>query len=125
MDYIETIAKYLYEEYEEAYDTIPTDFNFIDNTYAIELKIAENITDNYYKDDISLQVRVVGLVENKYKIINKSLTLLEELNKLDIIIDNYSYRIIKENVPYTSYTDEDKFNSVLMLNIIKYNEYNE
>ena len=122
MDYIETIADYLYKEYEEAYDTIPTDFNFIDNTYAIEFKIAENITDNYYKDDISLQVRVVGLVENKYKIINKALTLLEELNKLDIIIDNYSYRIIKENVPYTSYTDEDKFNSVLMLNIQKYNE---
>ena len=122
MDYIETIADYLYKEYEEAYDTIPTDFNFIDNTYAIEFKIAENITDNYYKDDISLQVRVVGLVENKYKIINKALTLLEELNKIDIIIDNYSYRIIKENVPYTSYTDEDKFNAVLMLNIIKYNE---
>ena len=122
MDYIETIADYLYKEYEEAYDTIPTDFNFIDNTYAIEFKIAENITDNYYKDDISLQVRVVGLVENKYKIINKALTLLEELNKIDIIIDNYSYRIIKENVPYTSYTDEDKFNVVLMLNIIKYNE---
>ena len=122
MDYIETIADYLYKEYEEAYDTIPTDFNFIDNTYAIEFKIAENITDNYYKDDISLQVRVVGLVENKYKIINKALTLLEELNKLDIITDNYSYRIIKENVPYTSYTDEDKFNAVLMLNIQKYNE---
>ena len=122
MDYIETIATYLYKEYEEAYDTIPTDFNFIDNTYAIEFKIAENITDNYYKDDISLQVRLVGLVENKYKIINKALTLLEELNKLDIITDNYSYRIIKENVPYTSYTDEDKFNAVLMLNIIKYNE---
>ena len=122
MDYIETIATYLYKEYEEAYDTIPTDFNFIDNTYAIEFKIAENITDNYYKDDISLQVRVVGLVENKYKIINKALTLLEELNKIDIIIDNYSYRIIKENVPYTSYTDEDKFNAVLMLNIQKYNE---
>ena len=48
--------------------------------------------------------------------------MLEELNKIDIIIDNYSYRIIKENVPYTSYTDEDKFNVVLMLNIIKYNE---
>ena len=122
MDYIETIADYLYKEYEEAYDTIPTDFNFIDNTYAIEFKIAENITDNYYKDDISLQVRVVGLVENKYKIINKALTLLEELNKIDIITDNYNYRIINENVPYTSYTDEDKFNVVLMLNIIKYNE---
>lgn len=122
MDYIETIATYLYKKYEEAYDTIPADFNFIDNTYAIEFKIAENITDNYYKDNISLQVRVVGLVENKYKIINKALTLLEELNKIDIITDNYSYRIIKENVPYTSYKDEDKFNVVLMLNIIKYNE---
>lgn len=122
MNYIETIADYLFTKYPDAYDTIPTDFNFIDNTYAIELKIAENITDNYYKDDISLQVRVVGLVENKYKIINKALTLLEELNKTDIITDNYNYRIIKENVPYTSYTDEDKFNSVLMLNIQKYNE---
>lgn len=122
MDYIETIATYLYKKYEEAYDTIPADFDFINNLYAIELKIAESVTDNYYNDTISLRVRVVGVVDNKYSIISKAYELLEELNKLDIITDNYSYRIIKENVPYTSYTDEDKFNSVLMLNIIKYNE---
>ena len=122
MNYIETIADYLFSKYPDAYDPIPADFDFINNPYAIEIKIGESVTDNYYNDAISLQVRVVGLVENKYKIINKALTLLEELNKIDIIIDNYSYRIIKENVPYTSYTDEDKFNVVLMLNIQKYNE---
>ena len=122
MNYIETIADYLFTKYPDAYDPIPADFDFINNLYAIEIKIAESVTDNYYNDTISLQVRVVGVVDNKYSIISKTYELLEELNKLDIITDNYSYRIIKENVPYTSYTDEDKFNSVLMLNIIKYNE---
>ena len=122
MNYIETIADYLFTKYPDAYDPIPADFDFINNPYAIEIKIAESVTDNYYNDTISLQVRVVGVVDNKYYIISKAYELLEELNKLDIITDNYSYRIIKENVPYTSYTDEDKFNAVLMLNIIKYNE---
>ena len=122
MNYIETIADYLFSKYPDAYDPIPADFDFINNPYVIELKIAESVTDNYYNDTISLQVRVVGVVDNKYSIISKAYELLEELNKLDIITDNYSYRIIKENVPYTSYTDEDKFNSVLMLNIQKYNE---
>ena len=122
MNYIETIADYLFTKYPDAYDPIPADFDFINNLYAIEIKIAESVTDNYYNDTISLQVRVVGVVDNKYSIISKAYELLEELNKLDIITDNYNYRIIKENVPYTSYTDEDKFNSVLMLNIIKYNE---
>ena len=122
MNYIEAIADYLFSKYPDAYDPIPADFDFINNPYVIELKIAESVTDNYYNDTISLQVRVVGVVDNKYSIISKSYELLEELNKLDIIIDNYSYRIIKENVPYTSYTDEDKFNSVLMLNVQKYNE---
>lgn len=122
MNYIETIADYLFSKYPDAYDPIPADFDFINNPYVIELKIAESVTDNYYNDTISLQVRVVGVVDNKYSIISKAYELLEELNKLDIIIDNYSYRIIKENVPYTSYIDEDKFNSVLMLNVIKYNE---
>ena len=122
MNYIETIADYLFSKYPDAYDPIPADFDFINNPYVIELKIAESVTDNYYNDTISLQVRVVGVVDNKYSIISKTYELLEELNKLDIITDNYNYRIIKENVPYTSYTDEDKFNSVLMLNIQKYNE---
>ena len=122
MNYIETIADYLFSKYPDAYDPIPADFDFINNPYAIEIKIAESVTDNYYNDTISLQVRVVGVVDNKYSIINKAHELLEELNKLDIITDNYNYRIIKENVPYTSYTDEDKFNAVLMLNIQKYNE---
>ena len=122
MNYIETIADYLFSKYPDAYDPIPADFDFINNPYAIEIKIAESVTDNYYNDTISLQVRVVGVVDNKYSIISKAYELLEELNKLDIITDNYSYRIIKENVPYTSYTDEDKFNAVLMLNIQKYNE---
>lgn len=122
MNYIETIADYLFSKYPDAYDPIPADFDFINNPYVIELKIAESVTDNYYNDTISLQVRVVGVVDNKYSIISKAYELLEELNKLDIITDNYNYRIIKENVPYTSYTDEDKFNSVLMLNIQKYNE---
>lgn len=122
MNYIETIADYLFSKYPDAYDPIPADFDFINNPYVIEIKIAESVTDNYYNDTISLQVRVVGVVDNKYSIISKAYELLEELNKLDIITDNYSYRIIKENVPYTSYTDEDKFNVVLMLNIQKYNE---
>ena len=122
MNYIETIADYLFTKYPDAYDPIPASFDFINNPYAIEIKIGENVTDNYYNDTISLQVRVVGVVDNKYSIISKAYELLEELNKTDIITDNYNYRIVRENVPYTSYTDEDKFNSVLMLNIQKYNE---
>lgn len=119
MNYIETIADYLFSKYPDAYDPIPDNFDFRNNDYAIEFKMAENVTDIYYGKDIYLQVRVVGIVENKYKIIDKALSLLEELN--GDRISNLDYRIIKENVPYTSYLDEDKFNVVLMLNIRKYN----
>ena len=90
MDYIETIATYLYKKYEEAYDTIPADFDFINNLYAIELKIAESVTDNYYNDTISLRVRVVGVVDNKYSIISKEGYLnsdVAELRKVSFIED--------------------------------------
>ena len=119
MNYIEIIADYLFNKYSEAYDPIPDNFDFINNDYAIEFKMAENVTDIHYANNIYLQVRVVGVVDKKYKIINKALTLLEELD--GDRIPNLDYRIIKENVPYTSYLDEDKFNVVLMLNIRKYN----
>ena len=116
---IETIADYLFNKYPEAYDPIPSDFDFVNNDYAIEIRIGDSITDNYYANDIYLQVRVVGVVKNKYKIINKALALLDELD--GDRIPNIDYRIIKENIPYTSYLDEDKFNVALMLNIRKYN----
>lgn len=110
----------------DAYNKIPADFDFINNNYAIEIKIAESVTDMYYKDDVSLQIRIVGVGEkivnekaNMYNIIKKATDILKLLNKKEF---NYKYRIIKENVPFTTYWDEDKFNCVLMLNVQKYNE---
>ncbi len=110
----------------DAYNKIPADFDFINNNYAIEIKIGESVTDMYYKDDVSLQIRVVGVGEkivnkkaNMYNIIKKATDILELLNKKEF---DYKYRIIKENVPFTCYWDEDKFNCILMLNVQKYNE---
>lgn len=97
-------------------DLIPSNFNF-KNNIAIEIKLAEGISDRNYCNDITLQIRIVGIFNRKFEVINKSI-------EIDEILNNYKFSnndwIIRENVWYTNYIDEDKFNVVLMYTIRNY-----
>lgn len=102
---------------ENAYDSsIPSDFDFINNTYGIEVKIASSIVDYNYKNEIPLQINIVGLEENKIEILNK-------IQEIDNIINNADFSncyIVKSNPFIQTFMDEDKFNCVLVYYINSY-----
>lgn len=99
-----------------ATDLIPSDFDYKKNI-AIEIKIAEDIQDKNYRNDITLQIRVVGRVDKKYKIINKTMDIDKIVNQRNLLDDSW---IVREDVWYTSYLDDEKFNTVLMYKIRNY-----
>ena len=101
----------------ESYDSISSDFDFINNAYAVEVKIGENIVNRLNIDDITLQVRIVGLSKNK-------ITLLEKAEQLDNTINNSyyeNYHIVRENPYMATYIDEDKTNIVLQYLVKRFN----
>lgn len=99
-------------------DIIPQDFKF-ESGIAKEFKIGESTLElkNAHLEQISLQIRIVGLNENKFEII-------KEANNIDKKINNTRFSnedwIVREDVWNTNYIDEDKFNFILMYNIKKY-----
>ncbi|MDU1053440.1 hypothetical protein [Clostridium baratii] len=101
----------------DASDTIPSDFDF-KNEIGIEIKVGDSITDRDYCKEIDIQIRIVGLKDKKIDIQGKG-------TDMDKIINGYRFkntlaRIVRENVYYSSYYDDDKFNLVLMYIIRKY-----
>lgn len=100
-------------------DIIPEDFDFNNGNIAKEFKIGESMMDtkNVHCTLISLEIKLVGLQENKIKIINETMQLDELLNNFKF--NNYDW-IVREDVWYSDYIDEDKFKTVLMYNIKKY-----
>ncbi|GKX65835.1 hypothetical protein [Inconstantimicrobium mannanitabidum] len=100
----------------EAYDRISDKFDFIANKYAIEIKVGDSIQDLSYRDDISLQIRIVGLETNKIDIEQKAIDIDLLINKADI----GTFYIVRNNVYYSSYSDDDKFNVVLQYTIQNY-----
>lgn len=101
----------------DASDIIPSDFDF-KNEIGIEIKIGNNITDRDYCKEIDLEIKIVGLEDKKFDIQIKA-------TDLDKIINNYVFkntlaRIVRENVYYSSFYDDEKFNVVLMYAIKSY-----
>lgn len=100
-------------------DIIPDDFDFKNGNIAKEFKIGKSMmdTENGHCTLISLEVKLVGLKENKIKIINETM-------QLDKLLNNFKFSnldwIVRENVWYSDYIDKDKFKAVLMYNIKKY-----
>ncbi|HAT4274061.1 TPA: hypothetical protein I9082_002943 [Clostridium perfringens] len=100
-------------------DIIPEDFKFESGAIAKEFKVGESTLElkNTHLEHISLQIRLVGLNENKFEII-------KEANKMDKKINDTRFSngdwITREDIWNTNYIDEDKFNFILMYNIKKY-----
>ena len=108
---------FLQSLFPDAVDLIPEDFNYKNNDYVIEVNLGDNIKDKIYRDDIYLQIKVVGALHNKFKILEKS-------QEIDKVLNNYimknKFWIIRENVYNTNFTDKDKYISVLMYTIRNY-----
>ena len=112
MDLVNIIKKVnnIFASEENAFDKIPLDFDFLKNSYAIEVYIGSSITDRLELNEIPLQVRVVGLIENKKAILNKC-------NEIDALLNNKYFDncwIVRSNPYYNNYTDEDKLNAILI-----------
>lgn len=98
-------------------DELPSDFDF-KNYIGIVAKIGDSIQDNYYRNDITLELRLVSNKFRKIEIQRLAKELELRLNKKYLKISNA--RIIKQNIFYTSYLDEDKLNVVLQFYILNY-----
>lgn len=112
MDLVNIIKKVnnIFDNEENAFDKIPLDFDFLKNSYAIEVGIGSSITDRLELNEIPLQVRVVGVEKNKSLILSKC-------NELDALLNNKCFDncwIVRSNPYFNNYTDEDKFNGVLI-----------
>ncbi|WP_338627613.1 hypothetical protein QJR52_06935 [Clostridium baratii] len=108
---------FLQSLFPDAIDLIPENFNYKDNDYALEVNLGDNIKDKIYRDDVYLQIKVVGYLQNKFKILDK-------VKEIDKILNNYimpnEFWIIRENVYNTNFVDKDKYISVLMYTIKSY-----
>lgn len=106
----------LFSNEDNAFDKIPSEFDFKNNKYAIEIKIGSSITDADYMNEVPLQIRVVGLDRNKLDILNKS-------KEIDLIVNDIDFNncwIVRSNPYMTTYDDEDKYNVVLIYYINNY-----
>jgi hypothetical protein len=99
------------------FQLIPTGVDTISGTFdytkgnAIQVRVGDSINDETESNDISLEVRICGLTKNKIAIQTKAKDLDKILNQTVI---EY-YWIVRNNVYYTSYYDEDKFNGLSIL----------
>lgn len=96
-------------------DELPSDFDFV-NDIGIVAKIGDSIQDNTYRDDLTLELRLVGNKNKKIDMQRLSIELEQKLNKTYFL----NCRIIKQNAFYVSYIDEDKQNVVLQFYILNY-----
>lgn len=96
-------------------DELPSDFNFINNI-GIVAKVGNSIQDNTYRDDLTLELRLVSNKNKKIDMQRLSMELETKLNKTYFL----NCRIIKQNAFYISYIDEDKQNIVLQFYILNY-----
>lgn len=121
MSYIKEISDEIWNKLNElspnnVFDLIPSNFDFIKKV-AVEYKIGENVLDQVYKNQYTLQIRVVGNYNSQYfKILNLAEFIDKEMNKAEIL----ESRITRESPYMTSYNDEDKYNVVLQYLINRY-----
>lgn len=98
-------------------DELPSGFDF-KNSVGITVKVGDSIQDNYYRNDITLELRIVANKVRKIEIQRLAKELEVKLNKK--YFEKSNTRIIRQNVFYTSYLDEDKLNIVLQFYILNY-----
>lgn len=121
MSYIEQISVEVWNKLNElspnnVFDLIPSNFDFAKKV-AVEYKIGENVLDQVYKNQYTLQIRIVGNFNSQlYKILNLAEFIDKEMNKAEIL----ESRITRESPYMTSYKDEDKHNVVLQYLINRY-----
>lgn len=105
----------------EATDLLAEDFDFKKNI-GIEIKLGEGIIEKNYCNEIDLEVQVIGLFDKKFSIIDKTMEIDKKLNQYSF--SNNAW-IIHKNAWYTSFNDNEKFNTVLMYTIRNYKERND
>lgn len=121
MSYIEQMSVEVWNKLNElspnnVFDLIPSNFDFAKKV-AVEYKIGENVLDQVYKNQYTLQIRIVGNFNTQlYKILNLAEFIDKEMNKAEIL----ESRITRESPYMTSYNDEDKYNVVLQYLINRY-----
>ncbi|WP_195954412.1 hypothetical protein [Clostridium tertium] len=98
-------------------DELPSDFDF-KNSIGIIIKIGDSIQDNSYREDVTLELRLVGLKDKKIEIQKLARNFEIMLNKN--YFESSNARVVKQNAFYTSYLDEDKLNIVLQFYILNY-----
>jgi hypothetical protein len=98
-------------------DELPSDFNF-ENSIGIVMKIGDSIQDNSYREDATLELRLVGLKSKKIEIQKLANVFEDMFNKYHF--KNSNARIVRQNAFYNSYLDEDKLNIVLQFYILNY-----
>ena len=91
------------------YKAIPSGFDFINNKYAIEINVASSVVDVQHKEEITLQIRIVGNVENKIDISYKATELDNKINNKQF----NNFWIVRADAFMQTYTDVDKVNCVL------------
>lgn len=122
MSYIEEMSLEVWSKLSElspydVLDTIPSNYDFVGKKIAVEYKIGENVLDQVYKNQYTLQIRIVGNFNSQlYKILNLAEFIDKEMNKAEIL----ESRITRESPYMTSYNDEDKHNVVLQYLINRY-----
>lgn len=100
----------------DGFDKIPSNFDFINNEYAIEVKVADTIFDYQERQEIPLQIRLVGVDRNK-------IIMIEEAERIDKIFNNevfFNNWIVRNNPYISTYSDNDKFNIVLSYYVKNY-----
>lgn len=120
MSYLESISGEVYSVLSslssEVWDLIRSDFDF-KNKVAIEYRIGESVLDQEYKNEYTVQIRIVGNNNNKlYDILDLSEEIDRLLNKAEIL----ESRIVRQKQHMTSYIDKDKKNVVLQYLINRY-----
>ncbi len=101
----------------DAIDIIPSNFDF-KNNIGIGIKIGNNIIDKDFCKEIDLEINISSLIEKKIDIQDKAMSLDKILN--DYVFKTTLARIVRENVYYSSFYDDENFNVVLMYVIKKY-----
>ena len=113
MTYTEILTK-IFELLPNATDCIPLDFKFTDNIATV-VKL-NDIEDMHYKDDVELRVQVSSNRNNRLK-------ALEEIDRIDKLLNNYQYDfwITHQTTYRVEYENEDILTTYLYYNISNYN----
>lgn len=96
-------------------DELPLDYDFIKNKVGIYFNLT-NVTDNEYKETITLDVHFYTLEENKIDLLKLVDTFDNALNKKQF----ENYWLTHKNIYLIPLKEEDKYHYILTYNVNKY-----